>query len=298
MRKHNRVQKSTIVAHGAYCLLSILCLLPFILLIVSSFSDNATLDLKGYTFFPSKWSLDAYTYIFMVNKDIYNAYGMSVLVTLIGTFVGLSATAMLAYPLSRKDLRGRQIFTFIVFFTMLFNGGMVPSYLLYVRYLNIKNTLLAQLLPTLLVSGFNVMIMRTYFSNNIPQSVIDSARIDGASEGRLFIGIVVPMSTPIFGTMGLMIALGYWNNWYNGLIYVTNSKLYTVQNLLYKIMLEIQFLMNSEAVSGEADTLISNIPATTARMAMATVGTLPMLLAFPFMQKYFAKGITLGAVKG
>lgn len=298
MRKRKRLPAATRLAHAVYIFFSAVCILPFVLLIVSSFADNATLDLKGYTFFPSKWSLDAYRYIFFVNKDIYRAYGMSILVALTGTLTGLIASALLAYPLSRKDLKGRGVFTFIVFFTMLFNGGMVPSYLVYVRYLGIKNTIFAQLMPTLLVSGFNVMIMRTYFNNNIPQAVIDSARIDGAGEGRLFLSIVGPMSTPILGTVGLMIALGYWNNWYNGLIYITNPRLYTVQNLLYKIMLEIQFLMQSESMASESDSLIANIPATTARMAMAVVGTLPMLLSFPFMQKYFAKGITLGAVKG
>jgi putative aldouronate transport system permease protein len=293
-----RIPVPTILAYCVFIFFSVACILPFVLLIASSFTDNAVLDTHGYAFIPKKWSIGAYRFIFLQNTEIYRAYFMSILVTSIGTLSGLMISAMLAYPLSRTSLRGRRALSLYVFFTMLFSGGMVPTYLLYVRYLDIKNTLFAQLIPSLLVNGFNVMILRTYFSSNIPTAVIESAKIDGAGEMRTFLRIVMPMSTPILGTIGLMIGLGYWNNWYNGLIYITDPQYYTVQNLLYKIMLEIQFLMQTTSMSSNSDAIIANIPTTAARMAMAVVVVVPMLAAFPFLQKYFAKGLTLGAVKG
>ena len=219
------------------------------------------------------------------------------LVTLLGTCGNLILTTLLAYPLSRKDMPGRAAFTFIVFFTMLFNGGLVPTYLLYTRYLGIKNTLAGLLVPSLLMNVYFVLIMRTFFQNSIPSALIESAQIDGASEMRTFVSIVLPMGKPIIATVGLFAGIAYWNDWYNGMIYITKSNLFSIQQLLMRMLNDIQFLQANSSFVGAED-YISKIPGVTVRMSIAVVGILPILLVYPFVQNNFVKGIAIGAVKG
>ena len=219
-------------------------------------------------------------------------------VTLVGTILGLSFTVALAYALSIKELPGHKALMIFVFFTMLFNGGLVPTYFMYVNYFHIKNTYAALLIPYLLVNAFNVMLVRTYFANNIPSSIIEAARIDGAGEFRIFFKIVLPISTPILATAGMLIGLAYWNDWYNGMLFVTKTEYFSLQSFLNKIMLDLQFLATSvSASSGEVASLVANLPSNSVRMAMAVVAILPIIIIFPFFQKYFAKGITVGSVK-
>ena len=206
-------------------------------------------------------------------------------------------TILMAYPLSRREFFGRNVCAFYVFFTMLFNGGLVPTYIMYTRYLHIKNTLWALLIPSLLVSAFYVIMMRTYFNTNIPEAVIEAARIDGAGEWRILFTIVLPMSLPMIATMALLIGLGYWNDWKNGLYYLTDSRLYSIQNMLNQMLKDIQFLKSGADASAAAD-LAQDMPSVGIKMAIAVVGALPVMIVYPFFQKYFVKGITIGAVKG
>ena len=284
-----------VCSHVIMAVMAILCLLPFLLLIISSFTDNDAIVRNGYSLFPEKWSLAAYEYLFDRSNQILSAYGITVLVTLLGTCGNLILTTLLAYPLSRKDMPGRAAFTFIVFFTMLFNGGLVPTYLLYTRYLGIKNTLAGLLVPSLLMNVYFVLIMRTFFQNSIPSALIESAQIDGASEMRTFVSIVLPMGKPIIATVGLFAGIAYWNDWQNSLYYIDDKSLYSIQAVLNSInegVAAIASLGNSAGVSA------ADLPTTTIRMAIAVVGILPILIIYPFFQKYFAKGLMAGAVKG
>lgn len=289
--------KFEIASNIVLLVLSASCIIPFILLLISSITDDSTITLYGYSFFPQKLSLDAYRYLYNQISVIGRAYGITIFITIVGTSISLVITSMLAYPLSRKDYPLHRIQMFLVFFTMLFNGGLVPTYLVYARMLNFKNTIFALIIPALLMNGFNVLLMRTFFSMNIPMAIIESAKIDGAGEFKIFIQIVMPLSLPIIATVGLLVGVGYWNDWNNGLIYITNPKLYSIQNLLNRVLLDMQYLANNtEAVqSGNA---VAKLPTTTARMAIAVIGVIPILAIYPFFQKYFQKGMTIGAVKG
>ena len=286
-----------VCSHVIMAVMAILCLLPFLLLIISSFTDNDAIVRNGYSLFPEKWSLAAYEYLFDRSNQILSAYGITVLVTLLGTCGNLILTTLLAYPLSRKDMPGRAAFTFIVFFTMLFNGGLVPTYLLYTRYLCIKNTLAGLLVPSRLMNVYFVLIMRTVFQISIPSALIESAQNDGASEMRTFVSIVLPMGKPIIATVGLFAGIAYWNDWYNGMIYITKSNLFSIQQLLMRMLNDIQFLQANSSFVGAED-YISKIPGVTVRMSIAVVGILPILLVYPFVQNNFVKGIAIGAVKG
>lgn len=278
-------------------LLSLACLIPFILLIVASFTDENTIVKDGYSFFPKKWSLSAYHYLITDSGTLLHAYGITIFVTVVGTIVSLVITSLLAYPISRPDLPKRGIFTFLVFFTLLFNGGLVPTYLVYTQVFHLKDTIWALIVPGLLSNGFNILLMRTFFITSIPDALIESARIDGAGEFRTFFKIVLPLSVPIMATVGLMEGLAYWNDWFNGLVYITNPNLFSIQVILNQIMTNIQFLATSNlgTATGQGT---SQLPSETVRMAIAVVGLLPILIAYPFFQRFFVKGITIGAVKG
>lgn len=274
------------------------CLIPFALLIIASFSSEESIVRQGYSFFPEQFSLKAYEYLWMHYLELGRAYGITILITVIGTAVSLAITSMLAYPLSRRDMPLNRVWTFIVFFTMLFNGGLVPTYLVYTQIFDIKNTLFGLLLPGLLMNGFNILLVRTFFITSIPSALIDAASIDGAGEIKIFYRIILPLSMPIMATIGLFQAIGYWNDWFNGLIYITDTKLFGIQTILTKMVMDIQFLTsNSNAAGVNAGAAIADLPSTSVRMAIAAIGVLPILIAYPFFQKYFVKGITIGAVK-
>ncbi|WP_141503960.1 carbohydrate ABC transporter permease [Paenibacillus luteus] len=283
--------------HFIMIVVAIACILPFVLLLVSSITDEKTIIQNGYSFFPSKFSGTAYVYLWNQSEQILRAYGITILVTLIGTTVSLAITSLLAYPLSRRDIPHHNKLAFFVFFTLLFNGGLVPTYLIYTQYLDIKNTLWALIIPGLLMNGFNVLLMRTFFKTSIPVPVLESAYIDGAGEFRTFRSIVLPLSLPIMATIGLFQTIGYWNDWFNGLVYLNDPKLFSIQNILNRILTDIQFLTNG-SMSTNASQGLAALPSATVRMAIAVIGVLPILIAYPFFQKYFVKGITIGAVKG
>lgn len=279
-------------------ILSLCCIFPFVLLIISSLTDETELIRNGYSLFPSKFSLDSYLYMFKSSNKIISAYGITILSTVVGTGCGLTMTILMAYPLSRRDLPGRNVMAFYVFFTMLFSGGLVPTYIMYTRYIKVSNTIWALIIPALMVNAFYVIMMRTYFTTNIPEAVIEAARIDGAGEFRILGTIVLPMSVPMIATMTLLIGLSYWNDWKNGLYYLQQNKsLYSIQVLLNDMLRDVQALKSGMDAAAAAE-IAATMPSTGIKMAIAVVGVLPVLVVYPFFQKYFVKGITIGAVKG
>jgi len=290
-------KKIKIFTNFILILLSLTCLLPLFLLIASSFTEEKSLAVNGYSFFPKSLSLDAYRYIWTSRIQIIKAYGITLIVTLCGTAVNIIITTLMAYPLSRKDLPGRNIFSFYIFFTMLFNGGLVPTYMMYSQ-MHIKDTIFALIIPTLLVNAYYVIMMRTYFSSNLPNEFIEAAKVDGASELRILMKIVVPLSKPVMGTVALLVGISYWNDWQNGLYYlVKRTDLFSIQNLLNRMITSAEFLSNpaNQAMFRQAG---EKIPSVGIRMAIAVIALLPILAMYPFFQKAFVKGITVGGVKG
>lgn len=277
-------------------ILVILSLAPFILITVASFTKESALVKYGYSFFPKVISFDAYTYLIKEIGTIVKAYGISIFVTVAGTAISIIITAMLAYPLSRRDFKYGKIISFIVLFTMLFSGGVAPSYIMWTRVFHVKDTIFALILPNYLMSAFNVFLMRNYYSNNIPSSLIESAQMDGAGELKIFFKIIFPLSIPAVATIGIFTGLAYWNDWINALYYITKPNLYSIQNLLVTTMNNIQFLQSGSASA--VGNVAVQFPSNGIRMALAVIGVLPIVIIFPFMQKYFIKGVVVGAVKG
>lgn len=296
MIKERRIMN--IISNSVLIIITLACILPFLLLIISSFTDDSVIVKYGYSFFPKIWSLYAYDYLWKQAAYLLNAYSITVIVTVIGTAVGLSIASMLAYALSRPDLPYKNLLMFFVVMTLLFNGGLVPTYLVYTQIFHVKNTLWGLIAPSLLMNGFNVLLMRSFFVTNIPVEILEAAQIDGCREMRIFLKIVLPLSMPILATIGLLLAVTYWNDWFNGLIYMTEPNLFSIQNVLNRILLDIQFLQNNASMAKYAEGAMAKIPSTTIRMSIAVVGALPILIAYPFFQKYFVKGITIGVVKG
>lgn len=280
-------------------IISILAVVPMILLFMSSITDDSVLVKNGYSFFPAKFSLSAYEYIFTSGNSVVHAYMISILLTIVGTAIGLTITTLLAYALSKTFLPGRGILTFLVVFTMLFNGGLVPTYMNYTNVFQLKNTFWALVIPGLLMNAFNLMMMKSYFVSSIPDEIMEAAYIDGATEFQAFYKIALPLAKPIIATIGLFIGIGYWNDWQNGYIYLTKrTDLFSIQNLMNRMIQNIQFLLQNSTVSANAQTGLASIPAVSVRMAMAVVGILPIIIVYPFIQNNFVKGITLGGVKG
>ncbi len=273
--------------------LSVMALAPFLLMVVSSLTSEESIVKNGYSFWPEVFSLDSYSYIIEQWEMIGRGYLITIIVTVIGVSVSVMITSMLGYMLSQRDLPGKKLLTFYVVFTMLFNGGLVPTYLVYTNILHIKDTLWALIVPTLLLNGFNTILVKNYFTYSVPYELREAASIDGASEYGTFFKIIMPISRPILATIGLMTGLMYWNDWQNGLYYLDDKKLYGIQNILNAINDNVQYLLTN-AVS--ADT--SAVPWIGVRMAIAVIGVLPILIVYPFFQEYFVKGITFGAVKG
>jgi putative aldouronate transport system permease protein len=296
MRQMNDEKRFNTIATIILAILAICALLPIVLIVIASFTSEHALQSNGYSFFPKELSLDAYYYLINQGALIARSYGVSIFVTVFGTVASVLITTTLAYPMSRKNFKYANILSFFVFFTMLFNGGIVASYIMWSSYFHISNTFFALILPNYLVTAFNVFLVRNYYSNNIPDALIESAQIDGASELLIFWKIILPLSVPTVATISLFTALIYWNDWTNALYYITDPKYFGIQNLLIKIMNNVQFLKsNSTNLLGLGNV---DLPGTSVRMAMAVIGVLPIIIIYPFIQKYFIKGIVVGAIKG
>jgi putative aldouronate transport system permease protein len=264
---------------------------------MSSITDEKVLIQNGYSFFPSKFGLDAYMYILNASKFIGRSYMVSVGITAIGTTLNMLMTTMFAYPLSRKDFKYRNVLAFFLFFTMLFNGGIVPSYMMWTRIFHIKNTYFALLCPNLLMGAFNVILVRNYYTSNVPSAIVESAQMDGASELKIFARIMLPLSVPVNVTIGLFAGLAYWNDWTNAMYYVDKPKFFGIQNMLMRIMENITFLSSSQA-SQLVNTAAVAVPSIGIRMALAVTGIIPILVLYPLLQKHLIKGIVVGAIKG
>lgn len=277
-------------------ILCFFCLAPVLLVFTSSVTAEKALALDGYRYFPAQFSFDSYQYLWARRATILRCYGVSAFTTVVGTVVGVLITAMLAYALTRPQIRHRRAITFFVFFTMLFNGGVVASYMVWTRLFGVKNTIWALLLPNLLTCAFNVLLVKNYYQNNIPKEILEAAQMDGANEGRIFFQIVLPLAKPVITTVALFTALVYWNDWVNGLYYVNDSELYSIQVYLNVLMNNIQYIKSGN-VFGLTGAQMA-LPSISIRMAIAVIAMLPLLLVFPFVQKSLIKGVVIGGVKG
>jgi putative aldouronate transport system permease protein len=282
------------IGYVSLAVLAILCIFPFILIVSSSLTEESAIIKEGFKIFPTVFSTEAYSILFKYPDQMIRAYAVTISVTVLGTILGLFLTSMTAYCLSRRDFKWRNQFSFFFFFTTLFNGGLVPWYLLLVNYLHLKDTLLALIIP-LVLNVFYIIVMKS-FMNNIPEAITESAKIDGAGDFLIYSRLIIPLSKPALATIGLFIALGYWNDWYNALLFVSNEKLMPLQYYLYKMLGNMDGMRKAMMSSGAVVT--TNLPTEGLKMAMTIVASGPILIAYPFIQKYFVQGLTIGAVKG
>lgn len=280
-----------VIINTMFIFICICCVIPLIMILSVSFSSEQSILHNGYSLFPKEVSLFAYKYILTGTSTIMNAYGVTILVTVMGTICHVFLTAMFSYTLSRDELRYKNIVSFLVFFTLLFSGGLVPSYILMTRYLHLQNTILVLFIPYL-TNGVHVLIMRNFFKS-IPNSIIESARIDGSGDFNTFLKIILPLSLPSLATIGLFIAVFLWNDWFTCTLYIEEPKLYVLQFLLQSIMTNIGYLQANEQTAR----LVGSLPSETARMATCILAIGPIIIVYPFLQKYFVKGLTLGSVK-
>ncbi|MDY2881495.1 MAG: carbohydrate ABC transporter permease [Romboutsia timonensis] len=284
---------TNIIANIILAVSAIACVFPFIFVIIISLTSEQSLLEHGYSIFPKEWSLDAYKYLLQSGGALAQSYMVTIVVTILGTIINVSMVSSYAYAISRKGFKYRRQFTFLVFFTMLFGGGMVPSYIVMTQVLGLKNTIWALILP-LAFNSFNIIVMRTFFQKSVPDSIIESARIDGASEFRIFTKIVIPLAIPGIATIALFSTLAYWNDWFNAMLYIDYQNLVPLQHMLMKIEKNMEFIRQNAMLSGE---VMSALPQESVRMAMVVLSTLPIACTYPFFQKYFISGLTIGGVK-
>lgn len=286
-----------IFSHVVMVLLSACAVLPFILLLVSSITSEATITKYGYSFIPRDVDFGAYRYLLMSSGKILKSYGMTILVACVGTTLNISMTMAVGYLLSKRDLPGRNLISFFIFFTMLFSGGMIPSYIVWSQIMHVSDTVFGLICPNLMMNAFNVILMRTYFTTNVPIELCEAAEMDSCSQVGILFHISIPLSKPMISTLSLFAALGYWNDWINGLYYlVRNKDLYTIQNVLNTMQNNVQFLKDY-ASSGMGD-FANSIPSLGVRMAIAVLSIVPVMIAYPFFQKSFVRGIVIGGIKG
>ncbi|CAH1200565.1 L-arabinose transport system permease protein AraQ [Paenibacillus plantiphilus] len=272
------------------------CVFPFLFVLIISFTDENTLAKNGYQLIPEKWSVEAYRYIIETGESLMRAYSVTIFITVVGTIVSLIFITLYAYAISRKSFKYRHFFSFVALFTMLFNGGLVPTYIVVTQVLHLKDNIWALILP-MTVNAFYIMIMRTFFSTMIPDAIIESGRIDGASELQTFVRLVLPLSLPGIATIALFNTLGYWNDWFNALLYIDKPGLVPLQAMLMRIESSMQFIMQNSTNASLNTGILQTMPQDTSRMAMVVLATGPIILAYPFFQRYFVQGLTVGAVK-
>jgi len=300
--KQNRIverdeQIVQVIAYVVLSIMSVIAIAPFMILLAASFSSESAIATHGYGFFPKEFSLDAWKYLWQAYKIIGKAYGVTIAITAIGTVLSVMVTSMFAYGLIQK-VPGIKVIMAILVITMIFNGGLVSTYYVWAGWMKIKNTFAALLFPNLFTSAFSVILVMSYYKTSIPTEMLEAARLDGASEMQIYYKIVLPLSLPILATIGLMQAITYWNDWTNGMYYidVRHADMYSIQLLLNQMNQQIEFLATNPDFAAQFGTM--TVPQESVRMAIAFVGVLPLIIAFPFFQKYFAKGLTLGGVKG
>jgi len=294
--KEDRSSKAfQIIAYVVITIGSILCLLPFLLILSASLSSNASIVEYGYNIIPKEFSLEGYELIFRLPDEVLRAYGVTVFVTIIGTALGLFLMTMAGYVLQRKDFKYRNVFAFFIYFTTLFGGGLVPYYMLITNYLDFANSYKALIWPSLM-TPFLIILMRSFISSAVPDEVVESSKIDGANDFLIYYRIVLPLAVPGLATIGLFLSLHYWNDWFSSAMYINDATKYQLQFYLYNVINTSSFLTSIGAGAGVV--LAEGIPSETMKMSMAIVVTGPILFLYPFVQRYFVKGLTIGAVKG
>ncbi|MFI3199981.1 MAG: carbohydrate ABC transporter permease [Eubacteriales bacterium] len=295
--KVNQISKKTNIGLNVIMyIMTLFCVLPVLLVFIVSFSSEQSIFEKGYSFFPNEFSLEAYQFYFRLGDQIFRSYGITLTVTVIGTILSLVVTTMFSYVLSRKDYRYGKILTFLLLFTMLFNGGLVPTYMVNTQILNLGNTIWVLILPMSL-NAFYVIVLRTFFQG-IPMEIIEAAHIDGSKEFSTFVRIVVPLSKPGIATIGLFTMIAYWNEWFSGMLYMMNQEKYPIQTLLWSIQNSLESIKQSSLNAMEMAEYASSAPTDSGRMALTVMVIVPILLAYPFFQRFFVKGLTIGGVKG
>lgn len=289
---------SNAVLSAFMILLAVLFVFPVILVISVSFSSEAAIKANGYRFIPEEWSIYAYTYLYNMGQGIWRSYANTIFYSVVGTVASLFIMSMFAYVLARREFKLRNAFAFYAFFTTLFGAGLVPSYILITQWLEINNTIWVFFLPSL-VAAFNVIILRTFIQSTIHESLLESAKLDGASEWQIYIKIVMPLFKAGLASVGLFTFVGKWNDWFVGLTYVQDKKLQPIMTILQRMQRQLDMLkqMTPENAMMNAE-MLKNIPGASARMAITFVAMLPLLVCYPFFQKYFIKGLTVGSVKG
>lgn len=295
-KKVKKISAFNIVNNLLFILLTCSFIIPFLLIIGISFSDELSIFKSGYRFIPQQFSLDAYLILFMNPMKIINAYKVSIIVSAIGTIFSLFFSASFAYVITKKDFRYANAFSLFVAFTMFFSGGLVPYYVLVTRYLHLQDTYTVLIL-SLFANAFYIIVLKSFFQE-IPESIIESAFIDGAREIRIFMQIILPLSKAGLATVGLFTLYGYWNDWYNAMLFINDTKLAPLQYLLQMMLAMVQILMRNIDKLPASMLGKDNLPAETLRMAMVVVATGPMFIVFISLQRYFVRGITVGAVKG
>jgi putative aldouronate transport system permease protein len=283
-----------IFGYLAVGIFALFCLIPFIMVISSSFTSEQYIIRHGYVLFPKEFTLESYSLALKNPVAIARAYGVTAFVTVVGTALGVFINTMTGYVLQRKDFKWRNGFSFYFFFTTLFSGGLVPYYILCIKYLRLKNSILALFIPSM-ISVWNLLLTKGFLTGNVPFEITESAKIDGAGDFTIFIKLILPLSKPLIATIGLFTALGYWNDWFSCLLFITNEKLYTLQYFLYSLLQSVRAI---RTVMEEADIYIPTLPIESLKMTLTVIVTGPIIFLYPFVQRYFVKGLTLGAVKG
>ena len=296
--KMNRVRPGTNAGFNLlFILLAAMAIIPVLFVFMISISSEESIRVSGYSFVPQGFSNSAYMFLWNERATILSALWISVLVTVSGTVLGLALTTTMGYVLSRPGFKLKGFYTWVVFIPMIFNGGMVASYVVNANILNMKNTIWALILP-LAVSSFNIIVCKTFFRSTIPDSIIESAKIDGASQLRIFGTIVLPISKPVLATIGLFLTFGYWNDWFQSSLYISRTELVSLQALLNNMMKSLDYIANNPSAGLSLQQYRNSMPSESVRMAIAIVIVIPIACAYPFFQKYFISGLTIGAVKG
>ena len=302
MERFNALKPGTNAAFSLlFIVLAVLCVIPVVFVIIISFSSEASIGKVGYNFIPAEWSTDAYEYVWHLRNTrgvptVVMAFVTSIGITVVGTLIGLTLISTMGYVLSRRSFKLRGIYTTLIFIPMIFNGGLLSTYVVNTQVLGMKNTYWALIFP-LACSSFYVIIMRTFFQTTIPDEIIESGKMDGASQLRIFLQLVLPISLPALATIALFLTFAYWNDWYQASLYIESSQhdLFPLQYVLVNIEKNIQYLANNDmAMSANTNAL----PSETMRMAIVVIAVVPIMFSYPFFQKYFISGLTIGAVKG
>ena len=294
----NRIKSGTNALFNlVFVVLAAAAILPVVFVFMISISSEESIRQVGYSFVPVEFSSKAYLFLWNERGTIFNALLISVLVTCLGMALGILLTTTMGYSLSRPEFKLKQFYTWVIFIPMLFSGGLVASYVVNANILGLRNSLWVLILP-LAVSSYNIVICKTFFKSTIPDGIIESAKIDGATQLRTFVSIVVPISKPLFATIALFLCFGYWNDWFLSSLYISNSKLVSLQALLNNIMRSLEYMANNPTAGVSLQQYKAEMPSESVRMAIAIVIVIPIACAYPFFQKYFISGLTIGAVKG